>query len=87
MIIKKCHTVYLTQKKQDKALIYNSLDFCYTFIFPGRGFFSYLLCMAIIANPKRTATTIKIVLINPVTPNDILIKIVEITNPEFLMIL
>jgi hypothetical protein len=40
-----------------------------------------------IANPKRTATTIKIVLINPLTPKDIRIKIVEITNPEFLIIL
>jgi hypothetical protein len=41
----------------------------------------------IIANPKRTATTIKIVLIKPVTPKDILIKIVEIIKPEFLIIL
>tara|TARA_B100000787_G_scaffold50520_1_gene36387 strand:- start:18 stop:155 length:138 start_codon:yes stop_codon:yes gene_type:complete len=43
--------------------------------------------MVIIANPKSTAATIKMVLINPLTPNDIRIKIVEITNPEFLIIL
>jgi hypothetical protein len=43
--------------------------------------------MSMIANPKRTATTIKIVLIKPLTPNDIRIKIVETTNPEFLIIL
>ena len=40
-----------------------------------------------IASPKRTATTINMVLINPFTPKDILIKMVEIINPEFLMIL
>ena len=43
--------------------------------------------MSMIANPKRTATTIKIVLVKPLTPNDIRIKIVETTNPEFLIIL
>lgn len=78
---------FFNPKKQDKDLIYNSLDFRYAFIFPGRGFFSYLLCMAIIANPKSTATTIKIVLIKPLTPKDILINMVEITKPEFLIIL
>ena len=40
-----------------------------------------------IASPKRIATTIKIVLTNPVTLNDIRIKIVEMTKPEFLIIL
>lgn len=53
----------------------------------GKVFFSYLLWIVIIANPNRTATTIKIVLINPLTPNDIRIKIVETINPEFLIIL
>jgi hypothetical protein len=43
--------------------------------------------MAIIANPNNTATTIKIVLIKPLTPKDILINMVEITKPEFLIIL
>ena len=43
--------------------------------------------MAIIANPKSTATTIKIVLIKPLTAKDILISMVEITKPEFLIIL
>ena len=42
--------------------------------------------MAIIANPKSTATTIKIVLIRPLTAKDILISMVEITKPEFLII-
>jgi hypothetical protein len=40
-----------------------------------------------IANPNRTATTIKIVLINPLTPKDIRIRIVEMIKPEFLIIL
>jgi hypothetical protein len=53
----------------------------------GKLFFSYLLWIVRIAKPKRTAVTIKTVLVNPLTPNDILIKIVEITNPEFLIIL
>jgi len=50
-------------------------------------FFSYLLWIINIANPNSAATTIKIVLINPLTPKDIRIKIVETTNPEFLIIL
>jgi hypothetical protein len=45
------------------------------------------LCTEMMASPKRTATTINIVLINPLTPKDIRIKMVEITNPEFLIIL
>ena len=40
-----------------------------------------------IASPKRTATRINMVLINPFTPKDILIKMVEIINPEFRMTL
>lgn len=40
-----------------------------------------------IAKPKSTAAIIKIVLIKPLTPKDIRIKIVEITKPEFLIIL
>ena len=63
----------------------DSRYFLYTLL--GKVFFSYLLWIVIIANPKRTATTIKIVLINPLTPNDIRIKIVETINPEFLIIL
>jgi hypothetical protein len=39
------------------------------------------------ARPNKTATRINMVLINPLTPNDIRIKIVEIINPEFLIIL
>ena len=41
----------------------------------------------IMANPKSTATTINTVFINPLTPNDIRINIVETTKPEFLIIL
>lgn len=37
--------------------------------------------------PNKTATRISIVLINPLTPNDIRIKMVEIIKPEFLIIL
>jgi len=40
-----------------------------------------------IANPNNTATSMSIVFINPFTPNDILIRIVEIIKPEFLKIL
>ena len=53
----------------------------------GKVFFSYLLWIIIIANPKRTAAIIKIVLVNPIVPNEIRIKIVETTKPEFLIIL
>jgi hypothetical protein len=53
----------------------------------GKEFFSYLLCIDIIARPNSTAIKIKIVLTNPLTPKDIRIRIVEIMNPEFLIIL
>ena len=69
-----------------KPLFYYCLAY-FLYILLVKVFFSYLLWIVIIANPKRTATTIKIVLINPLTPNDIRIKIVETTNPEFLIIL
>jgi hypothetical protein len=39
------------------------------------------------AKPNKTATRIRIVFINPLTPKDIRIKIVEMINPEFLIIL
>jgi len=37
--------------------------------------------------PKSTATTIKTVLVKPLTPNDILISIVENDKSRFLIIL
>jgi len=45
------------------------------------------LCILKITTPKSTATTIRIVFIKPVVEKDILIKTVEIINPEFRMTL
>ena len=43
--------------------------------------------MIIIDNPNKTADTIKTVLTKPLTLKDKRIRIVETTNPEFLIIL
>ena len=39
------------------------------------------------AKPNKTATRISMVLIKPLTPKDMRIKIVEMINHEFLIIL
>ncbi len=49
--------------------------------------FSYLLCIANIIIPKRKDITISIKFKIPSVENDIFIIIVEIINPEFLIIL
>ena len=53
----------------------------------GTALFSNLLWIRRIKNPNNTAPRIKALFTIPSVGNEILIKIVEITNPEFLIIL
>jgi hypothetical protein len=50
-------------------------------------FITNLLCIHKIPNPKTIEAIISILFKTPSTVNDILIKIVDIINPEFLITL
>ena len=74
---------------RNKLFLHTQYYSCIRFIslISSASFFSNLLCMKSIKRPNKTAKTINIVLMIPITEKDILINIVEIINPEFRMTL
>ena len=57
--------------------------YSFSILFSAANFFSNLLWINNIKRPNKTAETIKVVLIRPLTEKEIRINIVEIINPEF----